>query len=263
MARGEQLTRQVRLLKHLEGLRYGATLKELCDRLDASRSTIHRDLSLLRDVGFPLVADALARGEKRWRLEQLTPGLAFTWSEALALYLGRELLQVMAGTDLATATEAAFAKIHRMLDPTALAYFGRLPSLVYVKSRPLPGDGDDRADVLDTLMVACEDQCAVRIRYCRPGPKPVFTVEIHPYGLVGHESSWYAIAFCPSLDEIRHYKIDRVREADVLGTRFEKPSGFSPEAHLRDSFGIFQPEKLVRVKVRIHPPLAATAAESR
>jgi predicted DNA-binding transcriptional regulator YafY len=265
MPRGEQLTRQWRLLKCLERLRYGATVSQLGADLNVSRRTVQRDLAVLRDAGFPLDNSAEAHGEKRWRVKHESghlPNVTFSLTEAIALYLGHELLRSMAGTDIATATEGAFRKIRQLLDRTALDYFARLPSFLYVKPRYLH-DGTDQSDVLDALMLACEDRKVVRIDYKPPWRRQAFRVEVHPYGLVFHEGGWYLLAFYPPRDAIRHYKVARVSSVDILDGQFERPAGFSPEAHLHDSFGIFQPEKKVRVRIRFHPDLAALATETR
>jgi len=265
MARGDQTLRQWKLLLALERLRYGATVDELSADLEVSRRTVQRDLAVLRDVGLPLKAETAAHGRKRWRLE---PKLAeqlkvsFTFSEAIALYLGRQFLQSAAGAPIAGETRRAFKKIHDLLDPTAFEHFARLPKLLYLKPRHWP-DGIDRSDVFDRLMLAWEDRRAVRLTYAPPWSKAPFTVDVHPYGLAMHDDDWYLLALYPRRGQIRHYKLGRIRSADLLDETYRIPADFSPEAHLHDSFGIFQPEKPTRVTIRIHPDMAWIATETR
>lgn len=263
--RGERLIRQWKLLKILVRLRYGATMQDLCTELEVGRRTVQRDLDVLREVGFPLTYRTGPHGAKRWFLDpdrEAVPNLTFNITEAIALYLGRQMLAPLGKTDLGQAAEAAFRKIRRLLDKPALEYFARLPSLVYVKP-PRLSNGAQGGDVWDALTVGVEDGQVVRITYQTAQPKAPYTAEVHPYGLVYHEAGWYLIALDPARDGIRHYKVDRVLAAEVTKRSFTRPAGFSLKDHLAKSFGIFQPEAEVRAVVRVRPPLAATAAEAR
>ena len=60
--RGDQLTRQWRVLRHIEASRNGVTVKELQSFCGASLRTIYRDVEDLEQAGFPLYPDQGDRG---------------------------------------------------------------------------------------------------------------------------------------------------------------------------------------------------------
>jgi predicted DNA-binding transcriptional regulator YafY len=77
------------LLRSLAARRQGATLRELAADHRVDQKTFHRDLLLLRRLGFQLKFESGYRGLKHWKLDG-SAGLAqlsFTLEEAAALYL--------------------------------------------------------------------------------------------------------------------------------------------------------------------------------
>jgi predicted DNA-binding transcriptional regulator YafY len=53
MSRGEPLIRQWNLLKALQAHRLGIGANELAERLECTKRTIQRDLSVLQQAGYP------------------------------------------------------------------------------------------------------------------------------------------------------------------------------------------------------------------
>lgn len=94
------LLRQWMLLEALSSRAGGATVLELVRELGVSEKTVRRDLGTFQKVGFPLQEHFGPHGRKAWRLEPSadTPSLSFAFDEAIALYLGRRLLEPLAGT---------------------------------------------------------------------------------------------------------------------------------------------------------------------
>jgi len=94
------LVRQWILLKTLSGRPGGVTVKELVQELRVSEKTVRRDLETFQKVGFPLQEQVGEHGRKTWRLQPSAsqPGLSFAFDDAISLYLGRRLLEPLAGT---------------------------------------------------------------------------------------------------------------------------------------------------------------------
>ncbi len=69
MPNDSRLTRQWILLRTVSSRRYGATVKELAEKLEVSLKTIRRDLTALQTAGLPLEETVLDRGLKRWRID--------------------------------------------------------------------------------------------------------------------------------------------------------------------------------------------------
>jgi predicted DNA-binding transcriptional regulator YafY len=105
--------RQWLLLKTLCSHHFGLTVKEAAEAMGVSQKTIRRDLESFQEAGFPLQEYKRKHGCKAWRIEGAdgAPGLSFAFDEAIALYLGRHLLEPLAGTPFWQAAQQAFQKI--------------------------------------------------------------------------------------------------------------------------------------------------------
>src|SRR5262245_47440698 len=113
MAERKQHLRQWLILRMLSARSLGATLKEMAVETGMGERTIRRDLVDLQSVGFPLAETVSDHGRKHWRLADTgqAPAMRFTWAEAVAISLGRQFLEPLAGTLWWQEAQSAFRKI--------------------------------------------------------------------------------------------------------------------------------------------------------
>lgn len=234
-------TRQWQLLRMLCSKHAQIPLRDLSQELGVSTKTISRDLDTLRSVGFPIVEAVGYRGLKTWscQTESMLAGLTLTFEEATALYLGRRFLEPLAGTALWDASQTAYQKIRASFGEPTLRYLEKLTTLVHF-SRVGIGDYSTRSQILDTLMIALEDCRPTRLLYHSIRSGSAAEAIVHPHGLVYHRAALYLVAFVPAYDELRHYKVDRMRDAEHLdGACFTRIEDFDLRNHFASSFGIF------------------------
>lgn len=257
------LRRQWALLRALSAARTGLTLREMAAELGVTERTIRRDLDVFRDVGFPLEEQVGDFGRKAWRVRPgVGPPLAFTFDEAVALHLGRRLLEPLAGTFFGDASLNAFRKIRAALGTEALRYVDRFAGTFYQAGVGL-GDYRAKAELIDALVVAAEDSREARIVYRSEGEAGASPREVRPFGVVYHRGALYLVAEDAAQGRIKHYKIDRVEEAEALGRRFERPEGFDLAEHMAAAFGVYRNGEPTAVKVRFGPAAARYVREAR
>ena len=119
MSRGDQVTRQWRLIQLLERSRRGLTFDELARELDCTTRTVMRDLEHVQAVGFPVAEDRDGK-EKRWKFVEgyrCDLPVPLSLSELMALYFTRSLLKPLHGTPFHSALESAIEKIRALLPP--------------------------------------------------------------------------------------------------------------------------------------------------
>ena len=109
--RGEQLSRQWKLIQLLAKARYGVVADSLADELACNRRTVYRDLDALMFAGFPITSErrdgrVFYRVIDGFRLGD-TP---FTPDELLALGFSEDLLRVLEGTVFHDSIQSALAK---------------------------------------------------------------------------------------------------------------------------------------------------------
>jgi len=264
MADQPPLVRQWILLRTLCARRYGATVKEIAQELSVSEKTVRRDLETFQKAGFPLEEIVGERGVKKWRVEPAKnqPGLTFAYDEAVALYLGRRLLDPLAGTPFFEAAQRAFRKIRATLGASALAYLEQFGQLFH-QTMMGTGDYSGKGDLIDELLIGIEDCKAVFLTYQSLRATEPVTYDVYPYGLVYHRGSLYLVGWSPDHEQVRHWKVDRIEGAEVTKFPFQRPPDFDLQSHLADSFGVFHKTGNVKVKVRFAPRVARYVRESK
>jgi predicted DNA-binding transcriptional regulator YafY len=208
-----------------------------------TEKTIRRDLDLFRSVGFPLEEEAGEFGRKTWRMrrEPTGPPLAFSTDEAAALFLCRRLLEPLAGTLLWEAVQNALSKVRATLSPLALDYLSTLDRVLFSTTSGAH-DYSARGETIDLLQVSIEDRKCVRLLYRSERSVEASWREVHPYGLVQHRGALYLVALDPAMERVKHYKVDRIEDAEDCPTPFRMPPGFALEHHLAPSFAVYQRE---------------------
>jgi proteasome accessory factor B len=289
------LIRQWILLRTLCARHHGVTVQELAAEMEVVERTIRRDLEAFQTAGFPLIETVGQFGRKSYRIDpkKNQPGMSFAYDEAIALYLGRRFLEPLAGTIFWEAAQRAFKKIRSTLGKEALKYVDQFAA-VFHQTAVGASDYSQKADLIDTLMQGIEDRRATFITYQSLHATEAVTYDVYPLGVTYHRGSLYLVGLKvdaqqlrspdqPSVgagrgqgegrcvagegdrsDEsaIRHWKVDRIEGAELTEIRFSRPDGFDLPSHFAKSFGVFQGDGEVHVKVRFAPSVARYVQES-
>lgn len=258
------LRRQWSLLRALSVARRGLTLRQMAAELGVTERTIRRDMDVFRTVGFPLEEEVGDFGRKAWRIgaSDGRPPLAFTFDEAAALHLGHRLLEPLAGTFFWQASRNAFQKIRAALGSEVLEYLDGFAGIFHQTGIGL-GDYAAKAELIDALVVAAEDGMEVGLLYRSEGESESSRRGVHPYGVVCHRGALYLVALDAERGRVKHYKVDRIEDAEVLARAFARPEGFDLAAHMASAFGIYRGGEPTTVKVRFAPAAARYVRESR
>lgn len=267
MSEETPLARQWLLLRRLCVKRTGASVREMADEMSVSQKTIRRDLNTLQSVGFKLHKTVGRHGRKTWRIDRdkhqpinSRPGFDFALDEVISLYIGRHLLEPLAGTLFWDGAQRAFRKIRASLGDGASEIVERFSDLFHHTARGA-SDYSQKAELIDALMLAIEDRRAASIAYHSLRSVEPVTYVIHPFGMIYHKHSLYLIGHSPSHGEIRHWKVDRLQSAELTADQFTPPKDFSLESHLAESFGIYHGRGNVHVKIRFDPAVSRYVEE--
>jgi proteasome accessory factor B len=264
MSKDSTLVRQWLLLKTLSSRRYGVTVQEMAQELDVNQKTIRRDLNTFKSVGLPLEETVADHGQKKWAVKvgNGQPEMHFNMDEGLALYMGRRFLEPMAGTLLWEAAQSAFKKIRACLGKEALAYLEKMAGNLHHTAVGV-SDYSKKADLIDELMEGIEKHKATIINYQSLSATEPVEHEVYPYGLTYHRGSLYLIARPSDRQKMLHFKVDRIEDAVAGPFTFEPPEDFNVHDHLADSFGVFQGDGKIAIKVRFLPRVAPYVLESK
>ncbi len=250
MAETPQILRQWSLLRSLAARRFGASVQELADELAVTERTIRRDLASLREVGFPIEEHTVENGRKLWSVSREAGfgDLTLNLTEVLSLYVGRQLMEPLAGTLFWEGTHSSYKKIRATLADGAIKYLDRLSALLHF-AQAGSSDYSSRSEQIDRLMVAVEDRNVTTLVYQSMRSTEPVSREVNPYGLAYFRGSLYLVAKASEENEIRHYKVDRISEVEPQTMKFERPKDFDLQDWMSAALGVFRsdtpPRKMV------------------
>jgi proteasome accessory factor C len=122
--------------------------------------------------------------------------------------------------------------------------------------------GDD-SRVARVASEAINRRRLLRLDYYKPNEDEFSTRVVEPYALVNGREGWYVASFDPERDDVRHFRLDRIRQAEVTETPYEPRPEVNPAAELDGWLrtGEVQASRIARVWVS--PERARWAREQR
>ncbi len=205
----------------------------LAERLEVSERTIYRDVEALGAAGVPVYAErgsaggiVLADGYRR----ALTQ---FTEDEIRSLFVSGA--SPLADLGLERGLDRALEKLHGGLADVQRRAAEKSRSRIHVDQRRWNQPEPPRA-ILTALRRAVWDDRRVRVRY-EDRNRASSTRSVDPLGLVSKAGVWYLVARCG--EELRSFRVDRIRSAEELTQRFERPASFDLERYWRESSARF------------------------
>ena len=207
--------RLLKLLGLLEG-RIDWTAEDLARRLEVTTRTVRRDISRLRDLGYPVEAVAGPGGGYRLGAGGKLPPLLLDDEEALAVALGLRVAATTAVGGLEDASLSALSKLEHVLPPRLRTQLEDISEATVstVTSSASPADHG----ALALTASAARSRQRMRFAYIdNEGRRSERHVE--PLRLVHTGRRWYLVAFDIDRDDWRTFRLDRVTEPRATGMR--------------------------------------------
>jgi predicted DNA-binding transcriptional regulator YafY len=190
---------------------------DLADRLGITGRTLRRDVTRLRDLGYPVDADPGVAGGYRLGVGGRLPPLLLDDDEAVASAVGLRVATASAVAGVEDAAVAALAK----LDGVLPARLRERVDAVQTGTVQLPGPQLPRVDtdVLVTLARGCRNGEGLRFSYTdNAGVRSARSVE--PLRVVHTGRRWYLVARDRGRDAWRTFRVDRIAEPALTGVRY-------------------------------------------
>ncbi len=261
MARGDQLSRQWKIIQALTASRTGMPAAALADRLECHSRTVYRDLEALQQAGFPLCTEN-RDGRTYWSM--LDSGsrrmpIPMSLTELMALYFSRNLLKVLEGTAIHDSLDSLFEKVKATLPPDYIHYLEKIEhSLeVGVKARK---PYHRYQQTLETVQAAVQERTCIDMDYFAMSRNRTTRRRVEPYTVWFYDETFYLIGYCRQRRDIRIFAVDRIEHVEATDQRFDIPDGFDAETFMGRSFGVFQGDP-VKVTIRFDPAVAGYVRE--
>jgi len=259
--RGDQLSRQWRVLRQIEVSRNGLLATEIADLGGVSLRTAYRDLDDLQLAGFPLYAEQSDQG-RRWKLVgtyKLEIPPPFTLTELLTLHLSEDLFKVFEGTVFHDAVSSLLEKVTASLPPETMTYLDHLRSTFHMGIKPYKKYARYK-ELINQVNAAAIEKRTIEIAYQGLSDNSAVVRCVDPYNIWFYEGSIYIIGQCHLREQIRTFVLDRIHMLRMTDETFEIEGGFIFENYVRHSFKVMG-DDLYTVRINISPAWARYVGE--
>jgi predicted DNA-binding transcriptional regulator YafY len=190
------------------------TASELASKFSVSVRTIYRDIRALEQAGIPVYVEE-GKGYRIMEHYRLAP-VMFTESEANALIAVEQLVLNNKDSSLIKNYSEAIDKIKSVLivdvkDKANLlserTQFNQIKNIERTSSN------------LSALQFALTNLFLTRIEYTNE-TNQTSSRTIEPFALLSTQSNWLLVAWCRLRKEFRYFRLDRIRQLEVLSERF-------------------------------------------
>lgn len=199
-----------------------ASVESLASVVGASRRTVLRDMSVLRDRGFVIAGEGGRGGGVRMDPQSVMVTAQLTAEEVVALILSVAVLRAAPWMPLAGRAEQALVKVERALPAERVRELRRLLRNILVGD---PADEHARAtagtvdpSLLESFERAFSGKHLLRCEYIDRGGRRSQRV-IEPHAVLVRAPLWYIIAWDTEKDAARLFRMDRIRSVQVLQDR--------------------------------------------
>jgi predicted DNA-binding transcriptional regulator YafY len=213
---------------------------DLAERLEVTERSIRRDITRLRDLGYPVRSVTGPMGGYSLAAGATLPPLLLDDDEAVSIAVALRDVANNASAALADGALSALTKLGQVMPTTLRDRVAALSSVVVdIDRRVDPYDDDDDAsnqvEALMTLAVACSRSERVRFDY-RSGEGTETVRHVEPFRLVSLGRRWYLVANDIDRADWRTFRVDRISRVRNNGARFTR--GETPDAAALVAAGI-------------------------
>lgn len=256
MSKDGRFARMLRILTSIEA-RPGVKIRHLAETCEASERTIYRDLDILKQAGVPLYND------NGYRLagDFFLPPLQLTLTEGMALALATKTISAQKGVPFAPMAQSALEKVTAALHPTVKAAIGSQNETILYDSRPVV-DYANQQELFALIEKARGERRTIELVYHTFAREQSNKRLVDPYGLIYKMRRWYLVGFCHWRQEVKMFRIDRIKTAKIMDTGFDRPTSFSLDTYLGDAWQVLR-GKAERVRIRFSGTAAQLVKEGR
>jgi predicted DNA-binding transcriptional regulator YafY len=123
--------------------------------------------------------------------------------------------------------------------------------------------GGDDSRIARVVSEAITERLLLRLDYYKPNEDEFSVRVVEPYALVNGREGWYVASFDPEKDAVRHFRLDRIRDAEVTDTPFTPRPEVDPAAEVDGWLRTGEVEASRTARVWVSPERARWAREER
>jgi len=202
------------------------TFEALAADVGASRRTIIRDIAALRDEGFVIHTEPGRGGGLSLDPQSIQTTARLSVAEVFALIIGVSSMRAAGNLPFSSLADAALSKIEKALPSDKVRDLRRLLDCLYVGPLAPQVDISDLGKMEPALLPAFETAFlqGFLLQFQYRDAKGVETERhVEPQAMLILPPLWYLVAWDPSREAFRHFRMDRIRVPEyVEGSSFRR-----------------------------------------
>lgn len=230
MADTRQIERQMCMLSILSESIKGYTIQELHSSMqklgiDVSKKTIERDIDNISRHFY--VFEENKDGETRYKANKYkVENLNFTISELISLYFLQQVIKPYQKLDVGKTAGALIRKVLEQTPSINQAYIDSVSDLFIVNPADVVQEKTIDETHIQIVREAIEKKYKLSLEYYSFNNDELTCRTIDPYILEIREGCYHLIGFCHLRNEVRDFRISRIRKLEMLDETFERPENF-------------------------------------
>lgn len=206
--------------------------------IEVTTKTILRDIDFMRErLRLPIAYDQKGGGYRFTQPISSFPMVELTDAELVSVLIGQKALAQYKDTPFEAPLRSAFEKLTSNLSGHLTLAWSDLDALVLFRSFEVtPMD----LTTFQTTSEAVRQSAELHFDYKKLNSTKYESRRLQPFHLAYVQDQWYVIGQCLKRNALRTFVLARMKNAKLATATFERPSNFSIEKHLKDSFGVFR-----------------------
>ncbi|MBL1240828.1 MAG: WYL domain-containing protein [OCS116 cluster bacterium] len=203
-----------------------STIASLAEEVGASRRTVLRDISALRDEGFVIHSEPGRGGGLQLDPQSVQTTARLSVAEVFALLISVASMRAAGNLPFSSLADAGLAKIEKALPSDKVRDLRRFLDCLYVGKLAPQVDISNMGVMDPALLPAFEtaflQRLHLRFQY-RDAKGAVTSRQVEPQAMLILPPLWYLVAWDPARNDFRHFRMDRISEPKyVEGATFRR-----------------------------------------
>lgn len=203
-----------------------STIADLAEEVGASRRTVLRDISALRDEGFVIHSEPGRGGGLQLDPQSVQTTARLSVAEVFALLISVASMRAAGNLPFSSLADAGLAKIEKALPSDKVRDLRRFLDCLYVGKLAPQVDISNMGVMEPALLPAFEtaflQRLHLRFQY-RDAKRAVTKRQVEPQAMLILPPLWYLVAWDPARNDFRHFRMDRISKPEcVEGAPFRR-----------------------------------------
>ena len=241
----------------------GIKAKKIAEFFDISERTVYRDLNTLSSAHFPLSSTTDKGGGYFIEKDYFLPPLHFTCEEAASILIACKFFRSQKGFPYHKNIQIAMAKIEGILETENKQYMQKIDKKISVFLSKFK-DYQQYNTIFQDINKAIMEKRQIKITYYSISSDKITKRNLDPIHLMFRGGFWYLIAFCHFRNEIKMFRIDRIKDLQLTDKIFQVPKEFSLASYMGKSWQVFRGEgEIYQVEIKIFSPASRWVKEEK